>query len=363
MEKNQQREKVNFDEHNLLKKINESNKNSPKLLVYISLVKILCVFLVILKHTNANYWSYNEYWVSTNIMASFCMCAVPLFSLCIGATLLDFNERYDIKQYWKRRFKKIIVPIIGWNVVCYFYRVYILKNFKIVKFNFYELYNLYFRNKLYPIIDSLRIFMIGYMIIPLIAYIEKRNKFKIYLYCLIMLLINQSIIPYLLSFFHSNTLFWPYNYNFGYIIYLFAGYIIHNYKISKNLKILIYIFGIIGLLLRLTISHYLTLKYKKPDHTQINYVNFPIVMYSCSVFLFIKENCVFIFKILNFNIINKLGSLSMGPFFLHWLIIWSIKCNKLSFQFRFFGSFIITFLCFIITYIIKKIPLIKYLAP
>ena len=40
MEKNQQREKVNFDEHNLLKKINESNKNSPKLLVYISLVKI-----------------------------------------------------------------------------------------------------------------------------------------------------------------------------------------------------------------------------------------------------------------------------------------------------------------------------------
>lgn len=101
--------------------INKSNKNGPKLLALISLVKILCVFLVILKHTNVNYWSYNEYWISTNIIASFCMCAVPLLSLSIGATLLDFNESFDIKQYWKRRFKKVIVPILGWNAILFLY--------------------------------------------------------------------------------------------------------------------------------------------------------------------------------------------------------------------------------------------------
>ena len=96
---------------------NKTNKNSIKILDYISLVKLVSSCLVILKHTNRNYLVYNEYWVSTNIICSFCMCAVPLFALCIGATLLNFNERYGIIEYWKRRIIKIIIPIIGWNII------------------------------------------------------------------------------------------------------------------------------------------------------------------------------------------------------------------------------------------------------
>ena len=135
--------------------INEVKTRSKNnfLLAYISLIKIISAFLVILKHTNRDYWVFSSYWVSTNIMASFCMCAVPLFSLCIGATLLNFNERYDIKEYWKRRFNKIIVPIIGWNIIYYIYIFYILKNYKIGNLNFITLYKLYFNNELYRIID------------------------------------------------------------------------------------------------------------------------------------------------------------------------------------------------------------------
>ena len=184
---------------------------------YIFLVKIISDFLVILKHTNSNYNNFNKYWISTNIMASFCMCAVPLFSLCIGATLLNFNERYNIIEYWKRRIKKVILPIIGWNIIYYFYRVYILNNFKKVQLNFISLYKVYFYNELYPIIGSLRIFLFGYMVIPLISYTDKKNKIKIYSYCFITLLINQSLIPYLLKFNNNYNLFWPYNYNLGYI--------------------------------------------------------------------------------------------------------------------------------------------------
>ncbi len=191
--------------------INEVKTRSKNnfLLAYISLIKIISAFLVILKHTNRDYWVFSSYWVSTNIMASFCMCAVPLFSLCIGATLLNFNERYDIKEYWKRRFNKIIVPIIGWNIIYYIYRVYILKNYKIGNLNFITLYKLYFNNELYPIIDSLRIFIYGYMVIPLIAYVQKINKIQIYSYCFLILLINQSIIPYLLKFNRNNIVIWP----------------------------------------------------------------------------------------------------------------------------------------------------------
>ena len=131
-------------------------------MAYISLVKILSAFLVILKHTNRDYWALTPHWISSNRLCAFCMCAVPLFSLCIGATLLNFNERYDIKEYLKRRFNKIIVPIIGWNIIYYFYRVYILKNYKIGKINLIILYQIYFKSELYPLIGSLRIFIYGY---------------------------------------------------------------------------------------------------------------------------------------------------------------------------------------------------------
>lgn len=119
--------------------------------------------------------------------------------------------------------------------------------------------------------------------------------------------------------------------------------------------------------MRLYIAHYLTFKYKKVDRTQINYQILPIVLYSCSVFLFIKDNFVHLFKFININYIYKIGSLSMGPFFLHFMFIWGFpylfKINQNHFNYRFFGSFVISILCFIITAIIKKIPFIKYLTP
>lgn len=369
---------INYKENtNLINLINNKNKFIA-IFDYISLIKIISSCLVILKHTNENYWVYNEYWISTNVMCSFCMCAVPLFALCIGATLLNFNERYGIKEYWKRRIIKIIIPIIGWNIVYYFYRVYLLKNFEKIQFNFINIYKIYFYNQLYPIIGSLRIFVFGYILIPILTYIEKSNKIKIYSYGLIIIIINNSTIPYLLktlpqfkiilNHFGTNfDIYWPYNFESGYTAYLFAGFIIHNYRFNKIFKYFFYIFGIVGLFLRLLISHHLTIKYKIPDSTQINYLNLPIVIYSCSIFLFIKENSKYLFKYINKKIINKIGALSMGPFFLHYMIIWTLphlfKYNKFGFNYRFFGFIIISFLCFILTSLIKKIPIIKYLTP
>jgi hypothetical protein len=209
--------------------------------------------------------------------------------------------------------------------------------------------------------------MFGYMAIPLIAYIDMFNKIKIYSISFSLLLINTSTIPYFMKFFNDNRITWPYNYNLGYIIYLFAGYIIHNHKFNEKARILIYMLGLLGLLSRIIISHYLTMKYKKPDGTQIGYVNLPIVLYSCSIFLFVKENSNNIFKIIKKEHINTIGSLSMGPFFLHYIIIWGFfklfNYNEFSFIYRFYGSFIITFMCFIITLMMKKIPIIKNLVP
>ena len=111
----------------------------------------------------------------------------------------------------------------------------------------------------------------------------------------------------------------------------------------------------------------MTIKYQKIDVRHKGYQNLHFVLYSSSLFLFIKEYSYLIFKIINKKFINKKGTLTLGPFFLHKQIISLIKkhfnINIYHLSYRLFGGFAICSLCLIITAILKKIPLIKYLVP
>ena len=67
------------------------------------------------------------------------------------------------------------------------------------------------------------------MIIPLLAYVQKSEKVKIYSYCFITLLITQTICPYLIKLFEPR-LKWIYYINVGYIIYIFAFFAKSDYR-------------------------------------------------------------------------------------------------------------------------------------
>ena len=352
--------------------INIKNENKNKILDYISLVKIIACFSVILLHTNHNFWifdyyTYKQYWISANIIESIFYFAVPFFVLCIGATLLDFNEKYGLIIYFKRRIKKVVIPLFLWNIILYYYYIYIIKLYPKQKVTFIYLWDLYFRNRLNFMFFSLRCFLIMYLIIPLIAYVDKSKKMKIYFYCFITLFITQTFLPYLIHLIEPN-LFWAYYINVNMIVYLFAGYIIQNYKFSNIMKIIIYILGFICLIIHIYGTKILTLKYRKVSSFHKGYLNFPCIIYSCSSFLFIKENSHYLFKLIKKKYINKIGSLTFGPFFLHLPIIDAFdkyfKPNKFSFTYRFFGGIILFIICLILTFIIKKIiPCGNYIIP
>ena len=347
----------------------ENIKINLQLLDYISLIKIISSYSVIILHTNPffgdNFKNYKR-WVISNFIEQFFHFGVPFFVLCIGATLLDFNKKYGLLEYFKRRFFKVVLPLIGWNIISYYYRIYFIKNLKREKFNVINLLNIFFQNKLYGLFYSFHIFIITYMIIPLLAYVEKSKKLYIYIYCFFALLITQSLIPYIIDIFHLN-LDWPYNVSVGYIIYIFSGYIIQNYKFSKTLKIIMFIIGFFSFLIQLIGAYILTYRYGKVSLKHTGYLKFPTILYCNSMFLFIKEYCYLLFNVINKNIIYKIGSLTIGPFFLHWPVIdFLVKYPKIVFNinlFTFYGGSLICIICFILTYLLKKIPLIKYLLP
>lgn len=98
------------------------------------------------------------------------------FVLYIGATLLDFNEKYGIKKYYYRRITKVILPLIYWNIILYIFKVYIIKNMNNGKINIIYLWNLYYMHKINSIFSSFHIFLISYMMIPLFVHMLKKQR-------------------------------------------------------------------------------------------------------------------------------------------------------------------------------------------
>ena len=176
----------NYDKNNnhdekkkLITQENTSKDNINNTIDYISFSKIIACYGVISLHLN-QFWSINlnnkNKWMISNIYESLFYYSVPFFVLCIGATLLNFNERYDLLEYNKKRLIKVFIPLIGWTFILYLYKVYILKNIKKENFDFTSLWNYFFMSKLYPIFDSLHIFLTTYMLIPILAFVEKSNR-------------------------------------------------------------------------------------------------------------------------------------------------------------------------------------------
>ena len=334
------------------------------------MAKIISSYGVITLHLN-KFLEYDiknqKEWSLENLYQALFHFSVPFFVLCIGATLLDFNERYGLLEYNKRRIVKVFLPLIGWTIILYFYKVYILKNTNKIPFSFSSLWNYFFSSKINGIFFSLHIFILTYMLIPLLAYIEKSTKIKIYIYFFFLLLITQSFIPYLISLF-GNKLIWIYNLNVGYLIYVFAGYIIQNYTFSGIIKIIIYIIGICSFFVHLIGTKILTFRYNKIIFLHRGYLNLPCIFHSCSLFLFLKEYCHFITKVINIKFINKLGTLTLGAFFMHITVKETISLKFPKFKqiidFNlFFYSLVVFAICIILSFILKKIPLIKILVP
>ena len=93
----------------------------------------------------------------------------------------------------------------------------------------------------------------------------------------------------------------------------------------------------------------------------------PCFLYSCSLFIFIKDNSFQIFKFINEKLINKYGALTLGPFFMHLPLIDLIHkyftINRFSLEYRLLGGFFLCIICLFITNYLKKIPILKYLVP
>ena len=87
---------------------------------YLTFISVIAAISVLLLHTNGCFWWFDpkaSYWKSANIIECIFYFAVPLFFMSSGITLMDFYERYSLKDFYIKRVRKTVIPFIGWSLI------------------------------------------------------------------------------------------------------------------------------------------------------------------------------------------------------------------------------------------------------
>ena len=273
---------------------------------------------------------------------------VPIFLMISGALLL--NRQYELGDFLKRRFTRIIYPCIFWFILITLANIYLKKTPLYIWKSFIG----------DPSIMWYFWTLIGiYLFIPIInTFIEKYGlkgcEYFLIIWFFTMILKtfnNYPALPFLdLSYFA------------GYLGYPILGYYLTNKKFNFSDKQMCVI-GLIILLIALSVFVYID--YKKLGLIKLIYQNVPMIFMGSGLFLFVKYlDKLNAFTKVKGNFIGKaiisISICSYGMYFCHVIVIQFLAFVNPHSTLLFPAIFVlIIFLSWLFPYIFSKIPYIK----
>lgn len=337
----------------------------------IKLTRVASCIAVVFLHTNGCFWTFSTdgYWFSANIIESVFYFAVPCFFMITGATLMDYRERYSLKIYFDKRIKKTVIPFVAWSafaIACALFA----GTLKFSDITPSYIWNAFINTQTVGIYWFFPVLFGLYMTIPLLSAINQSNRMEVFLFASATLFLFGSVIPFILNVAEASVE-WNEAFNIqlgGYVLYLMVGYLIYMCCISPKQRIIIYTLGICGLLMHLCGTYYLSTKAGEIVRLYKGYLNVPCVLYSVAVFTWIKHNYNIILKN---RIVKKtvdwISKYTLSIYLLHYfistLLVRMFDINTVSILYRLGAPFIIVPIVAIITEIVRKIPIVKYILP
>ena len=317
---------------------------------YISILNVLACIGVVILHTFETGYTSDANFVFEVLIRAIAYCAVPVFFMITGATLIDYRERYDTKTFFKKRLLKVIIPLIIWSII-YFIINFFKGKFSINDLSFKFVFEYFFLVKTNPIFWFFVVIIGIYLAIPVISLIPQESRRKALLYHL-----NLN---------YNYDLKFPLTYS-GWISFIFIGYYIDKYEIVKKHRVIIYVLGIIGFLTMVVPTIFISYHKNESCSWFDEYYDAPCVLYSASVFLFFKSkinNNQIVTKIMPF--FNFVAPTTLGIYVLHIAIR---DFLRYFYTYSYFGMNLVLTLsiltiCFIVVKIVQKIPGLRHIFP
>lgn len=339
---------------------------------YLTLASVLSAFAVILIHVNSFYtFAENPRWILANFVNTFFTFAVPVFFMISGATLIDYRDRYDTKTFLKKRFKKTLIPFLFWSLAAMAVRYFWLKE-AFANTTILDVINGIFSFTYIPIFWFFIPLFILYLVIPVLSAINKKDRKDVFRYIIIASLILNFIIPSIIKAFHIELNF-PINFiltsQCG-IFYAIVGYYIHNYKISKRNRYIIYILGLLAIFGSFIGSTILSFRAHGITGFLSDIADAPYAFYAPAIFLFIKnffEKHNFSDKKLFARIITFFSRYTFSSYLTHWFPLAFISIYLGNSHTQWYYPLISVPLCIVVAVVAKiifsKIPLLRHVLP
>lgn len=219
--------------------------------LYISFLNCIACIGVVFLHANSIFWSHptGSLWTSANFIETFFYWPVPIFFMISGATLMNYRERYSTISFLKRRISKTVIPFMFWNVVAGIFMAYTSKTS--MDWNILHISDNIFNTRYFSIYWFFIPLFSIYLSLPLISRIAEYPA--LFSYSIVLGIIFVFTIPLICNLLHINM-----NYGLippvinGYIVYVMLGYILNKTKLSKKIRIAIYLAGFVGWFIHFT---------------------------------------------------------------------------------------------------------------
>lgn len=332
---------------------------------YISVLSVIACLAVVMMHVNKCWmvFSTEPYWISGIIIEGICNCAVPLFFMISGATLIDYNQKYNTATFFKKRILKTVVPFVVWSLFAMIYCIYTgqVTDYRVSRL-LLGMINVEYANLYWFFIP---LFM-AYLTIPVLAAIQ--DKKKVFGYMILAGTVVEFLLPFL-----SMVKGVPYNDYVrlpmfsGWILYLVVGYYISHFDLPVAARWVIYGLGLMGVLLLVvgTIRTSYALGWVYAGYK--GFINFPVLLYASAVFLAFKQLSGS--KVEKFFVIltKPFVGATFGVYLLHRFVLEIvyrfIPVDTTSLSYRIFGSVGIFVVSALIVKVMQKIPVIKRIVP
>lgn len=358
--------------------------DEKKKYLYMECLRIIACLFVIFNHTNINgFFLFSKYskvtwqfWVYLFI-SIFCKFAVPLFFAISGALLLVKKE--SLEDLWKKRILKIVTVLIVFSFLFYI-RELQLTNQRFSLFKFVENLCVAEWNYSYWYLYLFIPYLIG---LPFLRTLVNNLEDKYFYYLFLLAILNNAIWPiveylifkgekYFNSFLRIN---WLTN---SIVLYPCWGYFMqYRIDIEKIRKLLPALWGlnIVTIIISAGMTYYRAVITGVCDesnsqmfHSSFVLINVTAIFLTVKYYFSIKKVSAIVEKI-----IISLGNCTFGIYILHVMIL--SKTRRFSNLWNFFKTqwhindmisaflicFIVMIICYLLTLILKRIPIIRKL--
>lgn len=350
----------------------EQSRNNR--ILYLDALRTAAAFSVVILHT-ATFQIYNAdvasaEWNVMNIFDSVFRWGVPVFVMISGALLLDPKREWDPRRFYKKNFVRVAAAFLFWSagyaVLDYLQGI----RLRTVAFNFITGHDhLWF------------VYMIAglYLIIPLLRKLTESKRLTAYFLALWFLV--SVLLPtfrLLVSWYGDLYARWVdivadnigLHLVIGYSGYFVLGHFLHTHEIKKTGRILLYVFGVLGVTATAVLARLISLKRGYMDTTFYDFFFIGVMAPSIALFVLMKQLAPVFEKKAFCRCLPTLSKCSFGIYLVHIFFI------RIGFQFFGFGerfgppalyipivAVIVFLLSLLSSYILNKIPFVnRYLV-